>query len=658
MSSHQAATHGASLFEIGSRPRSSGFSDPAWVGILMLLAALPYANTLSNDFIFTYDDGTQILKNPYAHSLRYVGRIFSTNVWSYLGTHTVTNYYRPLMTVGYLVCYKIFGPAPYGFHLASVTLHTAVVATVFAVTRRLTADRGQALAAAVVFALHPMHTEAVAWISAVTELEVTLFYLVAFGLFLEVARPGGKYSVGAALGMISSYLLALLSKEQALTLPVVALVYEHFYRDDRKETAWAQKVARYGALWLLGAAYVLFRIHFLGGFAPLSQRPRLGWLQALLAAIALLAQYLFKLVWPVHFLAFYVFPEEVIALTPWIIAGFAALVFSAWLLARLWRRDRAATFGAIWLLLTLAPVLNPRWMANFVFAERYLYLPSIGFCWILAWGWVSCWRRVERRQSRRAMVAAALVVAALCVLRIAARNRDWRDDVTLYARTLEVTPESPRVMDALGLAYWRDGQLDAAEQEWRRLLASHPEMPSPWNYLGVVLAEKKQYAEAVRCFRRSLELAPSSADAHLNLGAAYAEQERMDLAEIEFRAAISLSPLSVPAHNVLGKLYFDSGRLRAAEEQFRQSLAVEPSVAAYDYLGDIDVRSGDRGRAEQAFKQALALNASDSRAHFSLGGLYRSTGRPEQARREYLAGLETDPKNTEALAALEELKQR
>jgi len=658
MSRHQAATQGASLFETGSRARLSGFSDSAWAGILMLLAALPYADTLWNEFLFTCDDGTQILQNPYAHSLRHLGRLFSTNVWSYLGTHTVTNYYRPLMTLGFLVCYKIFGPAAYGFHLASVTLHTAVVATVFAVTRRLTGDRGQALAAAGVFALHPMHTEAVAWISAVTELEVTLFYLVTFWLFLEVVRPGGKYSLGVALGMIVSYLLTLLSKEQALTLPVVALVYEHFYRDDRKETAWAQKLARYGALWLLGAAYVLFRIHFLGGFAPLSQRPGMGWPPALLAAIALLAQYLFKLVWPVHFLAFYLFPEEVTALTPWIITGFAALLFGGWLLARLWRRDRVATFGAIWFLLTLAPVLNPRWMANFVFTERYLYLPSIGFCWILAWGWVNCWRRVERRQIRRAMVAAALVTGALCVLRIAARNRDWRNDVRLYTRTLEVTPGSPRVMDALGLAYWRDGQLDAAEQEWRRLLVSNPEMPSPWSYLGVVLAQKKQYAEAVRCFKRSLELAPSSADTHLNLGAAYAEQERMDLAEIEFRAAVSLSPLSIPARNVLGKLYFDSGRLDAAEEQFRQSIAIESNVAAYDYLGDIEVRSGDRGRAEQAFKQALSLNASDSRAHFSLGGLYRSTGRLEQARREYLVGLETDPKNPEALAALEELKQQ
>lgn len=656
MSSHQAATHEASL--AGSMARSSGLSDPAWMGILMLVAAAPYANTLANNFLLTCDDGTQILKNPYVHSLRHLGRIFSTNVWSYLGTQTVTNYYRPLMTSGFLVCYKIFGPAAYGFHLASVALHAAVVATVFAVTRRLAADRSLAFAAAVVFALHPVHTEAVAWISAVTELEVTLFYLIAFWFFLEAARAEGTASFGATLGMTASYALALLSKEQALTLPVVALTYEHFYRDDRKETTRAQKVARYGVLWLLGAGYVLLRIHFLGGFAPLAQRPRLAWLEALLAAIALLAQYVSKLVWPVHFLAFYLFPEDVGALTPWIIAGAVALVLGAGLFVRLLKWNRVTSFGAVWLLLTLAPVLNARWMANYVFAERYLYLPSVGFCWILAWAWTSCWRRFEGQQGRRAMVGVGLVTAGLCAVRIAARNRDWRDDVTLYTRTLEVTPQSPRVMDALGLAYWREGRLDAAELEWRAVLASHPEMPSPWNYLGVVLAEKKQYAEAVRCFQRALELVPSSADAHLNLGAAYAEQERMDLAEIEFRAAISLSPLSVPAHNVLGKLYFDSERLRAAEEQFRQSLAVEPSVAAYDYLGDIYLRSGDRGRAEAAFQQALALNASDSRAHFSLGGLYRSTGRAEEARREYLAGLEADPKNTEALAALEALKHR
>src|SRR5712692_712229 len=264
-------------------PGVSRLSDSARVALLVLCAALPYANTLLNDFIFTYDDGTQILRNPYVHSFRYLREIFATNVWSYLGTNTVTNYYRPAMMVGYLLCYKIFGPVAYGFHLASLILHCAVVAVLFRVTLRMTADRFLGFVAAALFALHPVHTEPVAWISSVTELEVTFFCLVTFWLFLEIPRPGGGSSEFVKLGMAACYVPALLSKEQALVLPLLATLYEHLYRDDRHLTTGRQKLSRYGVLWLAGAAYMLFRFRFLGGFAPLLQRPRLTWPEAFLA---------------------------------------------------------------------------------------------------------------------------------------------------------------------------------------------------------------------------------------------------------------------------------------------------------------------------------------------------------------------------------------
>jgi tetratricopeptide (TPR) repeat protein len=659
MTSDHTHTLAASFEKAGDRLGRSSLADTLLISLLILAAVLPYANALLNGFIFTYDDGTQILKNPYVHSLRYLPQILTTNVWSYLGTNTVTNYYRPVMTLGYLLCYKLFGPVAYGFHLASVVLHSAIVAILFMVTRRLTSDRGLAFGAAALFAFHPIHTEAVDWISAVTELEVTFFFLTAFWLFLEVPRAEGWHSGLTKVGMMACYILALLSKEQALALPLLAVVYEHFYRDDRSRTTWGEKLRRYGELWLLGAAYVLFRIRFLGGFAPLLQRPHFTWYETFLAALALFGQYLWKLLWPVHFSAFYVFPENIQALVPWMIAGAAGSFACFALFAALWKRNRPESFGLLWLLVTLGPVLNARWMANNVFNERYLYLPSIGFCWLLAGGWTAWRPALSERQTalRRVTLAAAGVVLALCAFRIVTRNRDWHDDVTLYTRTLEASPDSPRVMDALGLAYWSQGNREAAEREWRRLLALHPQS-STWNYLGVVLAQKKQYADAVRCFERSLELDPASSDAHLNLGAAYAEQGQMEAAEAQFRAAVALSPLSLPARNVLGKLYFDAGRLGEAEEQFRRSAEIEPNVAACDYLGDIYLRWGDRERAEKVFQKALAVNTSESRAHLSLGAIYAATGRPDQAVQEYLAGLATDPNNSGALKALQELRHR
>jgi len=190
------------------------------IAALVACATLPYLNILFNGFV--YDDDTQVVLNPYVRSLRYLKEILTTNVWSFAGGDA-TNYYRPVMTLGYLVCYHVFGLRAYGFHLVSLLLHVLVVCFIFLLTERLTGDRVWALVAGALFALHPIHTESVAWIAAVTDLELTFFYLLAFGLFLAAARPvrprplDGRparqvdkgYSTPTLVAMGATFLLAL-----------------------------------------------------------------------------------------------------------------------------------------------------------------------------------------------------------------------------------------------------------------------------------------------------------------------------------------------------------------------------------------------------------------------------------------------------------------
>ena len=208
----------------------SRWSEGSLLGVLLLIAVLPYLNTLANDFLYAYDDGAQILQNPYVHSFRYLKEIFGTTVWSHVGAQGVTNYYRPLMTLGYLLTYQVFGPLAYGFHLVNVILHAAVVGIVFFTAAQMFKDRWPALVAALAFALHPVHTESVAWIAAVTDIEVTLFFLLAFWFFLKLPEFSGRRAGLVHLGMVVSFVLALLAKEQALTLPLLAALYEHGFR--------------------------------------------------------------------------------------------------------------------------------------------------------------------------------------------------------------------------------------------------------------------------------------------------------------------------------------------------------------------------------------------------------------------------------------------
>jgi tetratricopeptide (TPR) repeat protein len=458
--------------------------------------------------------------------------------------------------------------------------------------------------------------------------------------------------------MALSFALALLAKEPAATLPFLATSYEHFLRDDRAQTTWGQKLSRYLALWMVDIAYLLFRIRILGGLAPVLQLPQISRREAFYSSFALVAQYAWKLLWPVNLCGFYSFHKSLALSDPRVIAGLLVLGVSLGAFAYFWTRQRLICFGLLWFFLNLAPVLNARWLGANVFAERYLYLPSLGFCWIAAWGGRRLWTTLAERPAARKFYAAGLaIVAILCVVRIVTRNRIWRDDPTFYRSTLAAQPDAIALRINLGAAYWNLGSPDLAEAEWREALRRAPNHWLILNNLGLVAARKKRYDEAIDDFQRSIRLRPSYADSHMNLGRTYAETGDDEKAEAQLRAAVDLAPLYVPARNELAKFYFDAGRFTEAEPQYRSSVSSGGTVQAWNSLGEIYSRWNRWQDAEHAFRLALALDAFDSRPHFGLGAVLEAEGRNNEALREYEAGLQTDPRNPTALEALARLKK-
>jgi protein O-mannosyl-transferase len=631
------------------------------VAALAACAALPYLNILFNAFV--YDDHTQVTNNPYLRNAHHLKDIFTTTVWSYVGVQGVTNYYRPMMTLGYLACYRLFGPLAYSFHLASLVLHVLVVCLLFALTEQLTGDLVWSFVASALFAVHPIHTESVAWVAAVTDVELTFFFLLTFIFYVRIAQPEGKRSPGMMAAAVVAFVLALLSKEQALMLPLLATIYEHGYRGDRSRTSFAAKAARYTPLWLLAAAYLLFRIRFLGALAPVHHRGAAPLTEVPFSALALVGQYVGKLLWPARLCAFYVFHPRARLTDPGVLAGLVASIALAALFIALWRsRDATlhfASFGVVWFLVTLAPVLNAHWMAANVFAERYLYLPSVGFCWLVGLAATKLWEAAGRASSawrRPTLAAVGVVVALLFATRIVIRNRDWRNDIVLYQRTLAASPTAYPILNNLGTVYWADGAADKAEWLWRRALAIHPENTIVLNNLGLAAERRENYQEAISLFRRAMLLKPNYTDPHLDMGDVYLKVGETKAAELQLRAAVALSPLNTRARNELGELYFDSHRLSEAETQFKASVRSEPSATAYDFLGAIDLRRGDTRPAERAFRAALALDSINSKAHFGLGRIYDTAGDTAEALREYQAGLLSDPTDAAAQEAVRKLE--
>jgi len=633
-------------------------SRAALLGLLLLTGFLCYANALLNGFVF--DDHAFVLGNPFLYSFHYWREIISGPILTAVGVHKVSNYYRPLVTLSFLFSHRLFGPVAFGFHLVNLVVHLAIVSVLFFLTERMFRQRAVAFVAAALFAVHPIHTESVSWISGLTDLELTLFILLAFWAYWAAARPGGKTSVGMHMAAVGSLTLALFAKEQALVFPALATLYEHLFRDDRRETNWKQKVLRYGPLWLVGLAYAFLRMQILGSFAPILQRPYVSRWEAFLSGFALLGDYAWKVVFPVKLSVWYGFHESRSLLDVKVLAGSAVLMGCFIVILALRKRAPAVSLGVIWFLVTLSPVLNARVMATSALADRYLYLPSVGFCWILAWGWWTLWERSAVRPAlwRPVLATALAAVTVLYVLRSVTRNRDWKTDIALYTSALRVSPDALFMRNCLGLAYWTRGNLQAAEQQWQEALRMAPENPVDLDYLSMLYLRQRRYDEAEKYVQRALTLYPKDPSGHIHSAQISLAKGAVPQAEEHFQAVLTVAPFDVSAHNGLGRIYAQAGRLAEAEQHYRQALSNLPNSESYTGLGDIYWRRGEGEQAADFYRQALAIVPTNSHAHFALGEIYAASGHNAEAIHEYEAGLETDQFNSQARAEVEKLRAR
>lgn len=626
------------------------------VGVLLLITAVSYGNILLNSFV--YDDGQQILRNPYVKSWRFVPEIFGTTVWSFVGQAGATNYYRPLMTFSYLVLWKIFGPIPFGFHLFSLIMQCAVVTMMFYAGRRLFQDDRIAWLAALLFAVHPIHTEVVAWIAALPDLEAAFLLLLALWL---LAKPG-EADWKSQLGLTLCFCLALLCKEPALMFALLAIAYVHAVSPDRISRSPWQKIQRYAPLCIAGAAYLTVRVLLFGKVAPVLQHPKVTWPVAIYSAFALVVKYTRLLFWPSRLSAFHPFYPNTSLADPHVIGGILIVLSCAIAVFALRKRIPVVAFSIFWIGVILAPVLNARWMAANVLAERYLFLPSIGFCWLVAWGLTRLWDASAARSSLRTLrIAGAVALAALLLSGIVAtirRNFIWQSDEILYTRTLETDPDAHVIRSNLGAVYYLEGDLPRAGREWEQALAGKPDNLITMNALGMLYTKEKRYPEANEILHRAIAAKPGWADPYFNLGLLLQEEGEPTQALDEFKKGVQFAPFNSIAHYFYGDALLKAQRYPEAEAELKQSVALAPDVP-FDSLSRLATLYIETGQTDQAFTilQKIAVeDPYDSTSHFQLGKILESRGQKTEALRQYQQGLSLAPANAEAQAAVHRLQ--
>src|SRR6266404_3146878 len=551
-----------------------------WIAPFLFLASLAcYVNTLFNSFV--YDDELQILANPYVKSWHYLPQIFTTTVWSFIGAAGDSNYYRPLMTFTYLLLWKAFGDLPFGYHLFNILLNALVVVAVYSAGKQLFKSQPTALVAALLFALHPVHTETVNWIAAVPDLEATLLFVAAFLIYTRLSILDRK----SHAAVMACYVGAMMAKEPALLLAPLLVYYEHFVRDGHQQTPFRTKIRQYAPACLVGLSYLVLRGLLLGKLAPVSQHPQITWREAIYSAFALIASYARLLFWPTRLSAFHTFHASESLREPGVLAGIAMVLGCLAFLVYFYKRQPQLAFCVLWIGLTLGPVLNVRWMAANVLTERYLYLPSVAFCWLAGRIAQKAWDLRLESQRGRALLrvilcAAAIVLAALGTTRVWARARIWHDDMTLYRNTLETDSDSYIMHMNMGVTYFAVGDFVAAEKELQRALELKPDSANVLNALGCAYMEEGRLDEAAKTFQSAIASKPRWTDPHFNYGRLLKKIGQNDAALAEFRTAVEVAPLNSTARLYLAQELAERGQDSEAEAEYRSSIQLSASLMA------------------------------------------------------------------------------
>jgi protein O-mannosyl-transferase len=572
-------------------------------GLLFLTTYVVFCGTLSN--LLVHDDIPQVLENPYLRNPGLWTRIFTGSVWSFRGPAQRDNMYRPLQFMVYWLLYRLRGPNPVVFHLAMLLFYAAAVWLVFRLACELLPNALVAFAGALLWALHPLHVETVAWVSALPDLGAAFLYLLAFLIFVRAERSADRH-IGRYLLAAAAFFPALFFKEMALTFPLLILVYWFYFPG---ETRWKRKVLHWGIFAGEVAVYLAVRIAVLGRFSEAHNLFTPTWRMAAVA-FGLTGQHAKIFFWPRYLSLFRSFDLATSLHSLWPVV--ALLILVAGLFLR-WREPMLG-FLIVWWAVTLLPCLDVR-QVNLPVADRFSFLPTVGPCLVLATlalDWLP--RRWAWPKAAPALAAAVVVLMALWTVQDVRSVPRWHDNVSVWDEAYLASPNSALAHMLHGVVLQqKDGNLDAAAKEYRLAiqLNSASEKPLPgvaadcYVMLGQVANIQGRTQEALDDYNTALRIVPGHALAYKALGIVYFPRGDYAQAKEYFQRAVELDPQEEESRFFLGTCYLKLGEPRQAAAQFRAAREVDATyLQAYEAEARALDAAGDPGGAAKV--RALA----------------------------------------------------
>jgi tetratricopeptide (TPR) repeat protein len=562
------------------------------VALVAVAAALPFVGAWGNDFV-AFDDDFTLVHNPEFRGL-------SPAHLRWMLTTFTGGYWQPLAWVTFALDHAVWGMEPRGYHLTAIVLHVVTAVLVWLLLRALlvraavrdasdTAIAVGATVGAVLWAVHPLRVEVVAWATERRLLLGALFFLVAVLAHMRVAdrAAAGRSRAPWIAATFVATVLSLLAGPWAVTLPAALLVLDVFpLRRLQRETPLGLLVEKLPLAVLALAELVVLRFSTDGLRMSLDDHP----LPARLAQAAWgIWFYIGKTLWPVDLSPLY---ELQLPLDPtaarFVVAAFATLVVTGVLVAQRRRWPGALAAWTAYLIL-LAPVLGLQQTGPHLVADRYTYLAGIPLSALLAAGVARVWVVVSGAVIRVAVLAASAAVAVVLGVAAASQTRVWRDSESLWRQAVALDEANALAQYSLGLALNNQGRADEAAEAFARLEAitvARPGDPNARQYLGLVRATDANAAaragdvdRAVALYEQAIELAPRDPRPYLQLGALLVRRGAFADAVPVLEAGVAVDPTDTSLRYVLAAALARTGRRDEAVARLEEVLRLDPEHA-------------------------------------------------------------------------------
>jgi len=586
------------------------------ISLLAVMVAGIYLQTARYGFI-NYDDPLYVTENNQVSA----GLTEKGIVWAFT-TFQAANWH-PITWLSHMVDVQLFGMNPAGHHLTSVLFHVVNTLLLFFLFQSSSRSFWKSFVLTSLFGLHPLHVESVAWVAERKDVLSTLFWLLTMLAYGHYASRRNKPAY--ALSLIF-FAVGLMAKPMLVTLPFVLILWDLWplrrYSPVKGEgeplsLLLLEKVP----FFILAAASCVITYYAQQAGGTVASMRSVPFDFRLINALVSYWDYIWKFVWPQKLAITYPLPATR-TLFAGIIAGSALIGVSAVIWYWRWQYPFLLV-GWAWFLGTLVPVIGLVQVGEQAMADRYTYIPSIGFFLMVVWGISSI---AHRYRSGTRVLPALAVAACLALVPVTwIQTGYWRDSITLFSHAVELVPGSVTALRNLGEAY----------------------------------AERKNFAAMQIAFQEALRLSPDNDRTHAEWGFALETAGNYDEALSHYREALRINPGYAVVHNNMANILIQKGNLSEALSHYQEAQRYDPKNPEIAFhLGVALATQGDVVAAELQFVRALKLRPDFSEAHYNLGVALAKTGRLAEAKSHFAEALRIDPSLAEARQALDAVRRR